>query len=41
MDAVAENICSLCGREMAEPYNKHHLIPMSKGGKNTPTVLLH
>jgi len=26
---------------MAEPCNKHHLLPLSKGGKNTPTILLH
>lgn len=26
---------------MAEPCNKHHLLPLSKGGKNTPTVLMH
>jgi hypothetical protein len=36
-----ESICPLCGREMAEPCNKHHLFPVSKGGKNTPTILLH
>lgn len=33
--------CPLCGRPLAEPKNKHHLIPKSKGGKNTPTVWLH
>ena len=36
-----DSICALCGRELAEPANKHHLIPVSKGGKNTPTILLH
>lgn len=36
-----ENNCPLCGRILAEPANKHHLIPVSKGGKNTTTVLLH
>jgi hypothetical protein len=36
-----DNICLLCGRPLAEPANKHHLIPVSKGGKNTPTILLH
>ena len=36
-----ENICPLCGRLMAEPCNRHHLLPISKGGKNTPTILLH
>lgn len=35
------DICPICEREIAEPANKHHLIPVSKGGKNTTTVLLH
>jgi hypothetical protein len=35
------DICPLCNREMAEPYNRHHLIPISKGGKHTTTILLH
>lgn len=26
---------------MAEPCNAHHLIPLSKGGRNTETILLH
>jgi len=26
---------------MAAPCNKHHLLPVSKGGKNTPVILLH
>ena len=34
-------ICPLCGRQLAEPSNKHHLIPISKGGRHTPTVMLH
>jgi hypothetical protein len=33
--------CLLCNRELAEPYNRHHLIPVSKGGKHTTTILLH
>jgi hypothetical protein len=36
-----EIVCPLCGRQIAEPSNRHHLIPISKGGKNTPTILLH
>ena len=36
-----ENPCPLCGRPLAEPSNKHHLLPLSKGGKNTPTIVLH
>jgi len=38
---IPGNICPLCGREIAEPSNRHHLVPLSKGGKNTPTILLH
>lgn len=38
----AENImCPLCNRQLAEPNNKHHLLPISKGGKHTATILLH
>jgi hypothetical protein len=38
---VSENVCPLCGRPMAKPCNRHHLLPLSKGGKNTPTIMLH
>jgi hypothetical protein len=31
----------LCGRPLAGPCNKHHLLPLSKGGKGTETVMLH
>jgi len=31
----------LCGRPLAGPCNKHHLLPISKGGKGTETVVLH
>lgn len=41
MESNSEKICALCGREMAEPFNRHHLIPVSKGGKSTDTILLH
>lgn len=43
MEAFTENeiICPLCHRRMAEPCNRHHLLPISKGGKGTETVLLH
>lgn len=34
-------ICPLCGRPLAAPSNRHHLLPLSKGGRHTPTVLLH
>lgn len=35
------NNCPLCNRELAEPMVRHHLIPPSKGGKDTPTVPMH
>ena len=41
MESVANDICTLCNRVLAKPYNRHHLIPLSKGGKNTTTLLLH
>jgi len=33
--------CPLCGRRLAKPYNRHHLLPLSKGGRGTTTILLH
>ncbi len=36
-----KNNCPLCGRELAQPYNEHHLIPVSQGGRLKPTVMLH
>ena len=36
-----ESICPLCNRMLAGICNKHHLLPKSKGGKNTPTIVLH
>ena len=33
--------CPLCNRLLAEPMNRHHLVPPSKGGKGTPTVMMH
>jgi 5-methylcytosine-specific restriction endonuclease McrA len=41
LPATNENICQLCGRDLAGPTNKHHLVPLSKGGRNTPTIVLH
>ncbi|TDH21683.1 HNH endonuclease [Segetibacter sp. 3557_3] len=41
MPTELENVCPLCGRELAGLCNRHHLVPLSKGGKNTPTILLH
>lgn len=34
-------MCPLCDRELGGIIVKHHLIPPSKGGKDTPTVQLH
>jgi 5-methylcytosine-specific restriction endonuclease McrA len=25
--------CALCGRELAEPYDEHHIVPKSRGGR--------
>lgn len=36
-----EQICPLCGRTLTPPYNRHHLLPLSKGGKGTATIFLH
>lgn len=33
--------CPLCGRTLAGICNRHHLIPISRGGRGTTTVLLH
>lgn len=33
--------CPLCERTLAPPFNRHHLLPVSKGGRGTATVLLH
>lgn len=41
MKEEIENECLLCGRQLANPCNRHHLLPLSKGGKGTTTVLLH
>lgn len=37
----AEQLCPLCNRLLAPPANRHHLIPLSRGGKGTTTVLMH
>ena len=34
-------ICPLCSRTLAPPCNRHHLLPLSKGGKGTETVMMH
>lgn len=41
MSEVLDSLCPLCQRPLAQPFNKHHLTPLSKGGKGTTTVLLH
>jgi hypothetical protein len=34
--------CLICERELGtENISKHHLIPKSRGGKHTDTVLIH
>ncbi len=34
-------LCLFCGRELAPPANRHHLLPVSRGGRGTETVMLH
>jgi hypothetical protein len=41
MDNNITYTCALCNRNLAQPYNKHHLMPLSEGGKGTTTILLH
>src|SRR5437867_1710284 len=42
MDAIAtESLCPLCYRPLAEPMNRHHLVPLSRGGKGIPTLTMH
>lgn len=41
MEKEDSPVCALCGREMAPPFNRHHLLPLSKGGRGTTTILLH
>lgn len=36
-----EENCPLCGRPLAPPSNRHHLLPLSKGGRGTTTIFLH
>lgn len=40
-EEIDESLCPLCLRPLAEPMNRHHLIPPSKGGKGTETVMMH
>lgn len=41
MDTYEKTICPLCKRQIEGKSSYHHLIPVLKGGKNGPTVLLH
>ncbi len=41
MSESKEEICPLCGRELAEPSNRHHLVPLSKGGKGGEILIMH
>ena len=40
---TTEEICLICGRDLTgtKKVSKHHLIPKSRGGRNTPTILIH
>ncbi|MEJ1991119.1 MAG: HNH endonuclease [Maritimibacter sp.] len=39
----SDPICALCGRPVPPdvPQSRHHLIPRSRGGKGSKTILLH
>ncbi len=43
MSESDEHLCRLCDRPLGSPRltSKHHLVPMSKGGKKGKTVELH
>jgi hypothetical protein len=41
MNEELEEDYPLCCRPLAGPCNRHHLLPLSKGGKGTTTILLH
>ncbi|MDQ3843765.1 MAG: HNH endonuclease [Bacteroidota bacterium] len=41
MEVISSDYCALCGRELADPCNRHHLVPLSKGGRGSTTILLH
>jgi hypothetical protein len=38
---MSENTCPICKRELADPISRHHLIPLSQGGKGDDIVLMH
>ncbi len=33
--------CQFCSRELGGIVNRHHLVPISKGGAGTPTIPMH
>jgi hypothetical protein len=38
---MTELVCLLCDRAIEGVGSKHHLIPVLKGGKHGPTIVLH
>ena len=32
------DICVLCERKLGMPYDEHHIVPKSKGGRETVTL---
>ena len=38
---MEENTCPICLRQLAEPSCRHHLIPLSQGGKGDVTFMMH
>jgi len=43
MNTDNDQICVICDRKLGSEklISKHHLIPKSRGGKNTETILIH
>ncbi len=41
--SMSENTCVICHRPLGSSgaISKHHLIPKSKGGKDSETILIH
>ena len=42
-NTIIERQCPICSRPLGlkESSSKHHLIPKSKGGKHSDTILIH
>jgi hypothetical protein len=41
LPTMEENQCPICGRVLAEPLSRHHIVPLSQGGSGEDTILMH